>query len=63
MNYKELTTKSDAEVSRLLEELRNEYHDMAVKARLGQLKATHKIPLVKKDIARIMTYLHNKVQK
>jgi len=57
MKFKELTTKSEAEVKNLLKELRIEAHDLAVKARLNQLKNTHKIKLVKKDIARVLTYL------
>ena len=57
MKYKELTTKSEAEIKNLLEELQNEAHDLAVKLRLNELKANHKIKLVKKDIARIKTFL------
>ncbi len=60
MKFEELTTKSEAEVRKMLEELRVESHDMVVKARLGQIKTTHKIGTLKKDIARIMTYLHTK---
>jgi len=59
MKYKELTTKPEAELRRMLEELRDEAHDIAVKIRLNQLKTTHKLKAVKKDIARIMTHLHS----
>jgi ribosomal protein L29 len=58
MNYKELTTKSLTEVNLLLAELRTKAHDLSVKLRLSQLKNTNELSTVKKDIARIMTYLH-----
>ena len=57
MKYKELTTKTAAEVKKLLEDLRGEAHDMSVKIRMNQLKTTHKLKALKKDIARILTYL------
>jgi ribosomal protein L29 len=63
MKFKELTTKSEAEVRKMLEDLKDEAHDMAVKMRLNQWKNTHKLKSVKKDIARVMTYLHSKVNK
>ena len=58
MKFKELTTKSVSEVHKMLEDLKVEAHDMSVKTRLNQLKNTHKLKSVKKDIARVMTYLH-----
>ncbi len=58
MKYKELTTKPEAEIRHMLEDLQAELHDMSTKVKLGQLKTTHKLQIVKKDIARIMTYLH-----
>ncbi|MEK7161648.1 MAG: 50S ribosomal protein L29 [Patescibacteria group bacterium] len=59
MKFKELTTKSENEVTSLLLELKTKAHDLAVKIRLNQLKNTHELRVVKKDIARIMTYIHN----
>jgi large subunit ribosomal protein L29 len=59
MKFKELTTKSENEVTSLLLELKTKAHDLAVKIRLNQLKNTHELKVVKKDIARIMTYVHN----
>lgn len=59
MKYKELISKSEAEVSKMLEELRQETHDFSVKMKLNQEKQTHKFRGMKKDIARLMTYLHN----
>ena len=60
MKFKELTTKSDAEVKHLLVELRGKAHDLSVKLRLSQLKNTNELKVVKKDIARIMTFLRTK---
>lgn len=60
MKFKELTTKSDAEIQHLLVELRGKAHDLSVKLRLSQLKNTNELKVVKKDIARIMTYLKSK---
>ncbi len=60
MKFKELTTKSEAELRQLLKDLKAEVHDLSVKLRLNQLKNPKSINSKKKDIARIMTYLHNK---
>jgi ribosomal protein L29 len=62
MKFKELTTKSDAEVKTLLAELRTKAHDLSVKLRLNQLKNTKELNFVRKDIARIMFYLHSKAR-
>jgi len=43
----------------MLEELQVESHALALKIRLSQEKTTHKLKGMKRDIARIMTYLHN----
>ncbi len=59
MKYKELTTMDLAEVKRLLGELKSQEHDLSVKIKLRQLKDTHKAKQIKKDIARVMTFLHN----
>jgi large subunit ribosomal protein L29 len=59
MKYKELKSKTEAEIRKTLEDLRVEAHDLLVKLRLNQLKNTHKLKAVRKDIARILTYLHN----
>ncbi len=60
MKFKELTTKSENEITSLLLELKTKAHDLAVKIRLNQLKNTNELKAVKKDIARIMTYLRSK---
>lgn len=63
MKYKELKSKPEAELKHLLRELRTEVHELSVKSRLNQLKNSHKIGAAKKDIARIMTFLHSKTLK
>lgn len=60
MKFKELTTKSDSEIKSLLADLREQAHNLSVKIKLNQLKNTHELGLVKKDIARILTYLSSK---
>lgn len=62
MKFKELTTKSEAEVRKMLEELENSAHDLALKIRLSEEKNTRKLRPVKKDIARIKTFLHSLVK-
>ena len=57
MEFKELKTKSEAEIKHLLIELRGQAHDLAVKIKLNQLKNTNQLKAVKKDIARVMTFL------
>jgi ribosomal protein L29 len=49
MKYKELTTKTDAEVKHLLTELQTKSHDLSVKLRLNQLKNVKELSVVKKD--------------
>ena len=61
MKFKELTTKSESEVKALLLELKQKLHDSSVKLRLNQLKNNNELKAVKKDIARIMTFLHKAI--
>lgn len=58
MKYKELTNQTVGEAKKLLEELTEKAHNLAVKSRLNQLKNTHQLKQVKKDIARLKTFLH-----
>jgi len=57
MKFKELTTKSEAEVRKMLEEFQEHAHGLAQKIRQNQDKQTHKLKILKKDIARVKTYL------
>ena len=58
MKFTELKLKSEAEIKQLLLELREKGHDLSVKIKLNQLKNTNELKAVKKDIARIMTFLN-----
>lgn len=58
MKYKELANLPAGEAKKLLEELTEKAHNLAVKSRLHQLKNTHQLKQVKKDIARLKTFLH-----
>ena len=60
MKFIELKTKSEAEIKQLLLELRGKAHDLAVKMRLNQVKNVKELSGVKKDIARILTFLNQK---
>ena len=60
MEFTELKTKSELEVKQLLAELRGKAHELSVKMKLNQVKNNQEIKTVKKDIARIMTYLSAK---
>ena len=60
MKYKELLSKSEAEAKRMLEEMESELHEFSVKIKLNQEKAHHKLKLMKRDIARIKTFLADK---
>ena len=60
MKFKELTTKSEAEVKSLLAELKAKAHDLGVKMRLNQVKNVKELGKIKQDIARIMTFLRSK---
>ena len=62
MKIKELTTKSEAEVRKMLEDFHIQAHDLSVKGKTSQLKNTHQMKIVRKDIARILTYLHGLVK-
>lgn len=60
MKYKELISKSEAELKRNLGELELERANLAMKLRMSQEKQTHKLRVLKKDIARIKTLLQVK---
>jgi ribosomal protein L29 len=60
MKFKELQSKSEGEIKQLLKDLQNEAHEAAVKMKLNQVKNTAKLRFIKKDIARIFTYLKQK---
>lgn len=59
MKFKELSNMQLMEVKKMLLDLQEQAQDFSVKLRLNQLKNTHKLKVVKKDIARILTFLHS----
>lgn len=56
-NYKEMTL---AELSAKESELKSELFNLNFQNKVGQLKDTARIKLIKKDIARIKTVIHEK---
>ena len=57
MKFKELKNQSVTALKQQLLDLRAEAHELSVKLKLGQLKQKHKLREVRKDVARILTYL------
>lgn len=57
MKFKELTTKSEIELRKTLMELREEAHNLKMKISMGEAKTSHKLKNIRKDIARIMTFI------
>ena len=57
MKYKELSAKNDTQVRKDLEELRSKALELNLKKRMGQIKNVRELSVVRKDIARILTYL------
>ena len=60
MKYKELTAKSEAELKKELQQLIEDHRELRVKLRLGQGEKSHKAVQLRKDIARIKTFLNTK---
>ncbi|MDQ3018688.1 MAG: 50S ribosomal protein L29 [bacterium] len=58
MKYKELTNKSETDLRKDLVILRGKVAELRMKGKLGQVKNMHELAGVKKDVARILTYLH-----
>ena len=57
MKFKELKNLNRKQAELRLEELRQQSHELAVKIRLNQVKNTHSLGRLKKDVARVITYL------
>ena len=60
MKAKELRTMSSAELESKLKDLKAELFNLRFQHAINQLDNPNKIVEVKKDIARIMTILHQK---
>ncbi len=61
MKFKELKNHTEQALRKMLLDLRNEAHELSVKLKLNQEKQNHKLKFIRKDIARIMAYLHQQV--
>ena len=60
MKATELTKMSEAELESKLKELKEELFGLRFKHAINQLDIPHKIAVVKKDIARVMTVIRQK---
>ena len=60
MNAKEIRQMTVAELNAKLKELKSELFNLRFQHAVNQLENPHKIADVKKDIARVMTILHEK---
>ncbi|MBN4089588.1 50S ribosomal protein L29 [Mycoplasma enhydrae] len=63
MTYAELSKKSIEELNKILDDLKAELFSLRFKNATRQLDQTHKIDLIKKDIARTLTALNFKKQE
>ncbi len=57
MKYEELSQKNNQQLQKDLAELRDKAEEVRRKKKLGQIKNMHELANIRKDIARIMTYL------
>ena len=60
MNAKEIRQMTVEELNAKLQELKSELFNLRFQHAVNQLENPHKIADVKKDIARVMTILHEK---
>ena len=60
MNAKEIRQMTVEELNAKLKELKSELFNLRFQHAINQLENPHKIADVKKDIARVMTILHEK---
>lgn len=56
MKYADLTKKTNEQLSKELTTLQEKRENLKMKIKLGQVKNTQELALVRKDIARILTY-------
>ncbi len=57
MKYKDLSTKTNDQLRKELPVLQAKAMELRLKRKLGQTKNVHELSGVRKDIARILTYL------
>lgn len=63
MKYSEVTTQSVEALRKELTTLQEKRENLKMKIKLGQVKNTRELSVVKKDIARILTYLNSGAAK
>lgn len=57
MKYSELTNMTSETLRKELVALQEKRENLRMKIKLGQVKNTHELAAVRKDIARILTFL------
>ncbi len=57
LKYKELSAKNDTQLRKELADLRAKALELTLKKKMGQTKNVHELSGVRKDIARILTFL------
>ncbi len=57
MKYSDITTKSVADLQKELKVLSEKRENLRIKIKLGQVKNVKEYSVVRKDIARILTFL------
>jgi len=60
MEMKELQAKGEAELTKLLESLREQARDTQFKIHSKEVKSNQSLRIIKKDIARILTLINSK---
>ena len=60
MNIKDLKTRKESELHKLLAEYRDKIRDLRFKISLNEMKTVHEFRKAKKTIARILTFLNSK---
>lgn len=60
MLVSELKNKSEAELLKMIEDLKAELFSLRFKNSTGQLDQPHKIKAIKRDIAKVFTAISNK---
>lgn len=58
MKYSEVTTKPEAELKKDLKSLMEKRENLRMKIKLGQVKNVKELTQVRRDIARILTFLN-----
>ncbi|MBU4691334.1 50S ribosomal protein L29 [Mycoplasma zalophi] len=61
MKYQDLKSKSIEELNNLVTDYKANLFTLRFKARTGQLEQNHKIKDIKRDIARVLTALNEKM--